>query len=129
MRNRYTMMSPSVTSLIEEEGTEVDGADRDGAEREGGATESNYRDLNYTSLRLTVTASMAHMKEKWSEKGKETKKWHKIRVIAKGKMSLLLVAISLNTSIMERIKCKGKSIVSYFNKESKNRAQGSVIEL
>ena len=76
-------------SLVEEEGADVDGADRDGAEREGGATESNYRDLNYTSLRLTVTASMAHMKEKWSKKGKETKKWHKIRVIAKGKMKLI----------------------------------------
>ena len=76
-------MSLSDTSLVKEEGADVDEA-----KWEEGAAESDYRDLNYTSLRLTVTASMAHMKEKWSEKGKETKKWHKIRVIAKGKMSL-----------------------------------------
>ena len=65
------MMSPSDTSLVEEEGADVDGADRDGAEREGGAAESNYRDLNCASLRLTVVVSMAHMTEKWLEKGKE----------------------------------------------------------
>ena len=54
------MMSPSDTSLEEEEGADVDGADRDGAEREGGAAESVCRDLNCASLRLTVAASMAH---------------------------------------------------------------------
>ena len=79
---------------------------------------------------------MAHITGMWleegrgkREKGKGTEKWHKIRVIAEGKMSLSRVAVSLNTSIIERIKCEGKSIVRCFNKESKNRAQGSVIEL
>ena len=56
------MMSPSVTSLEEEEGADVDGA-----EREGGVTESDCCDLNYTSLCLTVVASLAHMTKKWSE--------------------------------------------------------------
>ena len=78
-------MSPSDTSLKEEEGTDVDGADRDGAEWEGGATESVCRDLNCASLRLTVAVSMAHMIEKWVEEGKRTKKLRKILVIAKGK--------------------------------------------
>ena len=72
---------------------------------------------------------MAHMIEKWLEEGKGTEKWHRIRVIAEGKMNLSRVAVSLNTSIIERIKCEGKSIVRYSNKESKNRARGSVIEL
>ena len=36
------MMSPRVTSSIEEEGADVDGADRDGAEQEGGATDLDY---------------------------------------------------------------------------------------
>ena len=72
---------------------------------------------------------MAHMTKKWSKEEKETKKWHKIRVIVEGKMSLSRVAVSLNTSIIERIKCEGKSIVTCFNKESKNQALGSVIEL
>ena len=35
-------MSPSDTSLEEEEGADMDGADRDGAEWEGGAAESIY---------------------------------------------------------------------------------------
>ena len=47
-------MSPSDTSLMEEQGADVDRADRDGAEREGGAAESIWRDLNCTSLHLTV---------------------------------------------------------------------------
>ena len=115
-------MSPRDTSLVEEEGADVDG-DRDGA------AESNYCDLNYALLRLTVAGSMAHMTKKWSEEGKGTEKWHKIQVIAKGKMSLSRVAISLYTSIIERIKCEGKSIVRCSNKESKNRARGLVIEL
>ena len=70
---------------------------------------------------------MAHMTEKWSEEGKGTEKWHRIRVVAKGKMSLSRVAISLYTSKIERMKCEGKSIVRCSNKESKNRAQGFVI--
>ena len=88
MRCSWAMMSPSVTSPIEEEGADVDGAKRDGVEREGGATESDYLDQNYASLRFTIAVSMTHMKVKWSDKGKGTEKWHKILVIAKGKMSL-----------------------------------------
>ena len=53
------MMSPSDTSLVEEEGADVDGANRDEAEREGGAVEFDCRDLNYASLRFMVVASMA----------------------------------------------------------------------
>ena len=122
-------MSSKVTLLIEEEGADVDGADQDRAEREGRAVEFDYRDLNCASLRLTVATSMAHMIEKWSEEGKGTEKWHKIRVIAERKMSLSWVAVSLYISIIERIKCEGKFIVRCSNKESKNRARGSVIEL
>ena len=90
------MMSPSDTSLVEEEGADVDGADQDGAEREGGATESVCRDPNCVSLRLTVVASMTHMTEKWTEEGKGTEKWRRILVIAEGKMSLSQVAVSLH---------------------------------
>ena len=72
---------------------------------------------------------MAHITEKWSEEGKGTEKWHRICVIAEGKMSLSQVAVSLYTSKIERMKCEGKSIVRCSNKESKNQAQGSVIEL
>ena len=64
----------------------MDGAERDGAEREGGVAEFECLDQNYASLRFTVAASMAHMKVKWSDKGKGTKKWRKILVIADGKM-------------------------------------------
>ena len=123
------MTSPRDTSLVEEEGANVDGADQDGVEQEGEAAEFDCRDLNCTPLRLTVVASMAHMTEKWSEEGKGTKKWQKIRVIAEGKMSLSRVAISLYTSKIEIIKCEEKSIVRCSNKERKNRARGSVIEL
>ena len=77
------MMFPSDTSLIEEEGADVDGA-----EREGGAVESDCLDRNYISLCFIVAASMAHMKVKWSDEGKGTEKWCKILVIAEGKMSL-----------------------------------------
>ena len=69
-----TMMSPSDTSLEEEEGADVDGVDRDGVEWEGGAAESVYRDLNCTSLRLIIAASMAHMTKKWSKEGKGMEK-------------------------------------------------------
>ena len=48
MRCNYAMMSSSDTSLVEEEGADVNGADRDGAELEGGVFESDCRDLNYT---------------------------------------------------------------------------------
>ena len=100
----------------------MDRADRDGAKREGGNAESDCRDLNCTLLRLTIAASMAHMTKKWSEEGKGTEKWHKICVIAEGKMSLSQVVVSLNTSIIERIKCEGKSIVRCSRRESKNQA-------
>ena len=43
------MMSPSDTSLVEDEGANVDGA-----ERERGAAESDYLDRNCASLRLMV---------------------------------------------------------------------------
>ena len=82
------MMSPRVTSLVEEEGADVDGAEGDGAEWEGGATDPDCLDLNCALLRLTVAASMAHMKVKWSNAGKGTEKWRKILVIAEGNMSL-----------------------------------------
>ena len=76
-----------------------------------------------------VVASMTYMTEKWTEEGKGTEKWCKILVIAEEKMSLSRVAVSLNTSIRERIKCEGKSIERCSNKESKNQARGPVIEL
>ena len=101
----------------------------DGTEGMGGAAVPNRLDRNCASLRLTVVASMAHITEKWSEKGKRTEKWHKIRMIAERKMSLSRVFVSLYTSIIERIKCVGKSIVRCSNRESKNQARGSVIEL
>ena len=69
-----TMMSPNVTSFIEEEGADMDGVERDRAEREGGAVESYCLDRNCTSLRFTVVASMAHVKVKWADKGNGTKK-------------------------------------------------------
>ena len=72
---------------------------------------------------------MAHMTEKWSEEGKGIEKWHRIHVVAEGKVSLSQVAVSLYTSKIEKIKCKGKSIVRCSNKASKNQAQGFVIEL
>ena len=94
MRCSCAMMSPSDTSLEEEEGADMDGADRDGAEQEGGAAKSIFRDLNCASLCLTVAASKAHMIEKWVDEGKGTEKWRKILVIAEGKMSLSQVAVS-----------------------------------
>ena len=54
------MMSPSDTSLMEEEGVNVDRADQDGAGRVGVA-ESICRDLNYASLRFTVGAPMTQI--------------------------------------------------------------------
>ena len=63
---------------------------------------------------------MAHMTEKWSEERKRIEKWHKIRMIAEGKMSLSRVVVSFYTSKIERIKCEGKSIVRCSNKASKN---------
>ena len=70
---------------------------------------------------------MAHMTVIWSEKGKETKKWRKILVIAEGTMSLSQDAESRWTSIIERMKWEGKSIVRCSRRDSKNRARGSVV--
>ena len=117
-------MSLSVTLLVEDEGADVYGV-----EGVGGVAVPDCLNRNCASLHLTIAASMAHMIEKWSEEGKGTEKWHKIYVIAEGKMSLSRVVVSLNTSIIERIKCEGKSIVRCSRRESKNQAQGSVIEL
>ena len=80
-------MSFKDTSLEEEEGTDVGRSERDGVSR-GGGVESYCHDLNCASLRFMVAASMAHMKVKGSNVGKETEKWRKILMIAKGKMSL-----------------------------------------
>ena len=111
------MMSLSVTPLVEDEGVDVDGV-----EGVGGAVIPDRLNRNYASLCLIVAESMAHITEKCSDKGKGTEKWHKICAIAKGKMSLSRVAVSLYTSIIERIKCEGKSIVRCLRKESKNQA-------
>ena len=81
------MMSPKDILLEEEEGANVDRAEQDGVRWEGGV-ESCCRDLNCTSLRFMIAASMAHMKAKGLDAGKGTEKWHKILVIAKGKISL-----------------------------------------
>ena len=72
---------------------------------------------------------MAHMIGKLSEEGKGTEKWHRIRVIAEGKMSLSRVVVSLYTSKIERMKCEGKSMVRCSRKDNKNQARGSMIEL
>ena len=66
----------------------MDGAEQDRAKREGGVAKFDCLNRNYTLLHFTVVASMAHMKVKWSDKGKGTEKWRKILVIAEGKMSL-----------------------------------------
>ena len=76
-----------------------------------------------------VAASMAHMTRQWSKEGKGTEKWQRVHVIAEGKMSLSRVAVSLYTSIRERMKCEGKSIVRCSRRDNKNQARGSVIEL
>ena len=89
------MMSLSDTSLVEEEGANVNGANRDGTKQEGGAAGPDCLDLNYASLCLMVATSMAHMKVKWSNVGKGTEEWRMILVIAKGKMSLSRDAKSL----------------------------------
>ena len=88
MRCSCAMMSPKVTLPEEEERAYVDGVEQDGAEWEGGAAKSDYLNRNCASLHFTVVASMAHMKVKWSDKGKGTEKWRKILMIAEGKMSL-----------------------------------------
>ena len=101
----------------------------DGIEGMGGAANSDRLECNCASLHLRVAVSMAHITWKWPETGKGTEKWHKILVIAEAKMSLSRVAVSLYTSMMERMKWEGKSIVKCSNRENKNQARSSVIEL
>ena len=72
---------------------------------------------------------MAHMMEKWLEEGKGTEKWRRILVIGEGKMSLSRDAESRWTSVIDRMKWEGKSIVRCLRRDSKNQAQGSVMEL
>ena len=97
MRTSCAIMSSRVTPPVEEEVADVDGAVEAGGRRASMRT-------SCASLRLMVAMSMAHMTWKWSEMEKGTKKWCRILVIAKGKMSLSRVAVSLNTSMRERIK-------------------------
>ena len=121
-------MSPKDTSLEEEEGTDVGQSERDGVGREGGV-EFCCRNLNCTSLRFTVVASMAHMKVKGSDTGEVTEKWRKILVIAERKMSLSQDVKSRKTSIKDKIKWEGKSMVRCSRRDNKNRARDSVLEL
>ena len=93
------MIALRVTPPAEEEGVEVDAA-----EGVGGVADPDHLERSCASLHLTVAASMTHITEKWSEMGKETEKWHKILVIAEGKMSLSQVVVSLYTSMIDRIK-------------------------
>ena len=93
------MIASKVTPPVEEERAEEDGAE--GVE---GATDLDRLERNYASLRLTVAPSIAPIMWKWSDTGKGTEKWRKILVIAKGKMSLSRDAISLCTSMIERMK-------------------------
>ena len=76
----------------------------DGTKGVGGAADSDHLERSYASLRLTVAASMAHITWKWSDTGKGIEKWSKILIIVEGKMSLSQVAVSLCTSIIERMK-------------------------
>ena len=64
---------------------------------------------------------MAHMIVKWSEEGKGTEKWRKILVIVEGKMSLSWDAESKWTSMIDRIKWEGKSIVRCSRRDSKRK--------
>ena len=90
------MITSRVTPPAEEKGVEVDGA-----EGVGGAAVLDCLECSCTSLLLMVAASMAHITWKWLETRKGIEKWCKILVIAKGKMSLSRVAISLCTSMIK----------------------------
>ena len=91
------MIASRVTTLAKE------GAEVDGIEEVGGAADPNHLERSCALLRLTVAVSMAHITWKWSKMGKGTEKWRKILMIAKGKISLSHVAVSLY-SMIERIK-------------------------
>ena len=93
------MITLRVIPPAEEEGVEVDGA-----EGVGRAVNPDPLERSYASLRLMVVASMTHITWKWLDIGKGTEKWRKILMIAEGKMSLSWVAVSLYTSMIERMK-------------------------
>ena len=79
MCTRCAMMASSVTPLVEEERVEVDGA----VETEGVAVcVWGCLGLNYAVLCRMVTASMAHIYERWGDLRYETKKWQRSLVIA-----------------------------------------------
>ena len=120
-------MSPKDTSLVEEEGVDVGRAER-GVGREGGV-ESCCHDLNCASLCFIVAASMAHMKVKGLDVGEGTEKWRKILVIAEGKMNLSWDAESWKTSIKDKMKWEGKSMVRCSRRDNKKQARDSVMEL
>ena len=93
------MIASRVTPPVEEKGVEVDGA-----EGVGRFADLDCLEQNYALLRLTVAAFIAPIMWKWSDMGKGIEKWHKILLIAEGKMSLSRVAESLCTSMIERMK-------------------------
>ena len=86
------MMALSVTPPTEDEGAKVDG-EIDA----GGAVVCvwGYLSLNCAMLHRTVAIAMAHIYEKWEDIGHKTEKWWRSLVIAKGKMSLSRVVVSL----------------------------------
>ena len=92
MRLNIIMMALRFTPLAEEEGAEVDGAK--GA---GGTVVSvcGRFGRSLASLRLTDVALMAPMVGKKGESGRGIKRWQRILVIAKGKLKLSQVAVSL----------------------------------
>ena len=98
MRTNCAIMSSRVTPLVEEEGTDVDEAIE-----VGGIAILDCLECSCALLHLIVAVSMAHMTWKWSEAGKGTEKWHRILMIAKVKMSLSRVAVSLYMSTRERM--------------------------
>ena len=69
MRTSCAMMSSRVTSLVEEEGADVDGV-----EGVGGAADLDRLKHSYALLCFTVVASIAPMTGKWSDTGKGTEK-------------------------------------------------------
>ena len=72
---------------------------------------------------------MAPMKVKGSYAGEGTEKWWKILVIAEGKMSLSQDVESWKTSIKDKIKWEGKSMVRCSRMDNKKRARDFVMEL
>ena len=70
MRISCAMMSLRVTSLVEEEGADVDGA-----VKARGIVVPDHLERSCASLHLTIAAFMAHKTWKWLETGKGTEKW------------------------------------------------------